>query len=553
MRRTAFLFSTISALSLPMSGMAAAAPSAPLIYEISPRFEADTDALVGIEVTLRFEADASGTATLELPQTSMGREQLWRGLRDIRAEGADITGSGPTRTLKSKPGKEITVRYRVSTTIDHDPTDADGYPATPWIRPSWFFVDGPSSIATVAELPEAPIVLKWSGWPAGFGYASSLERARTTDPRRSVFIGGRDLRIVQSGPIRLAIRGRHAFADAELAADLARILKAERDFFADDVTAPYLVAALGVTTGSSQSFRGTGKDSAFAMVASSGMTLEDLRPLLAHELFHAWNPARLGKPIGPRGYWLSEGFTDFYARRLLWRARLISAAGFANAWNETLRAYSVSPAKTMPGAQAAEAFWTYPEAEKIPYQRGAMLAVLWDWRLRQRGLSLDSILRAQAKAFQARPDSALTDLFIAAMAKAGVDVSEDLARYVDKGMAIELPEDVFAPCGKLESVTAPGFELGFDPVPTSDGLLAIAHMKPGSAAYRAGLRDGMTILQKVWGTNGDATRPYELQMRSTDGGTSTISFLPQGEGVVRYQRLLLDPAAAEKAEVCDFH
>jgi len=540
----------LSAIALLLAGptMAATAPQAPLRYEIAPGPEAD--ALSSIEVTLRFRADPSGVTTLELPDASMGRTQLWRGLRDIRVSGAAISGEGPVRTLTSKPRQQVTVRYRVATTIDHDPTDADGYPATPWIRPSWLFVDGASALATVANRDDVPVTLTWKGWPAGFRSASNLEPTRAVDPGRGVLIAGRDLRIVRSGPLRLAIRGQFPFADADLAGDLSKILKAEREFFADAPAAPYFVAASSVTAGSGQSFSGVGKADAFAMVATSGMTREDLRPLLAHELFHAWNPARLGKPIGPRGYWLSEGFTDFYARRLLRRAGLISPAAFAELWNESLRAYGVSPARTTPGAKAAEAFWTDPFAEKIPYQRGAMLAALWDWRLRQRSLSLDAILRAQAKSFQERPDASLTNLFVAEMAKAGLDVREDLSRHIDEGAAIELPEDVFAPCGKLETVTTPRFELGFEPQPTPDGLLKVAQVKPDAAAYRAGLRDGMTVVRKISGTNGDSTRPYQLLVRSTDGEVQTILFLPQGDGVARYQRLVLNPAGGKAA--CDF-
>jgi predicted metalloprotease with PDZ domain len=548
MRRTAVLLSMAVALSVTIS--AAAMPRASVIYEISPTLEGD--ALTDLAVKLRFQADASGITTLQLPRTSMGQTELWRGLKNMEAEGAEISGDGPTRTLKSKPGREITVRYRVATTIGHEPTDADGYPSTPWIRPSWFFVDGPSFLVTVGERSDARIMLRWSGWPAGFEYASNLEHTQTTDPRHSVFIGGRDLRIVQSGPLRLAIRGQYPFTDAELAADLAKILKAERDFFADDAAAPYLVAASSIETGPSQSFRGTWKDGAFAMVTSASMTREELRPFLAHELFHAWNPARLGVPTGPKDYWFSEGFTDFYARRFLQRARLISSTEFANAWNEMFRAYGASPAKTMPGAQAAKGFWTDPYAEKIPYQRGAMLAALWDWRLRQRGLSLDSVLRAQSEAFRSAPDAGLTELFIGAMNRAGVDIDGDVAKYINEGAAIDLPNDIFAPCGTLETVTAPSFELGFDPVPSSDGTLTATHIKPGAAAYRAGLREGMTIVRKVSGVNGDATRPYELLIRSTDSSIRTVRFLPQGKGVVSYQQLVLDPVSANNRAICDF-
>ena len=537
-----------AAFLLATPAMAAARSQTPLHYEIAPGSE--TGASPSIRVTLRFQADSSGITKLELPRTFMGHMQLWRALQDIQVSGASVRGDSPIRTLKSKPGRRVTVRYRMVTTIDHDPTDADGYAATPWIRPTWFFVDGESAFLTITGREDAPVAITWKGWPAGFRAASNLEPTRVVDPRRSVLIGGRDLRIMRNGPLRLAIRGQFSFADIEMADELNKILKVEREFFADDPAAPYFIAASSVTATTSQSFNGVGKTDAFAMTASTGMTLEDLRPLLAHELFHAWNPARLGRSIGPRGYWISEGFTDFYARRLLRRAGLISPARFAELWNESLRAYGSSSAKTMPGAEADKAFWTDPDAEKIPYQRGAMLAALWDWRLRQRGLNLDTVLRAQAETFRKRPDASLTDLFVAEMARAGLDVREDVARHVDEGAMIELPQDAFAPCGKFETVTAPSFELGFEPEPTSDGSLKVSRIKTSGSAYRAGLRDGMIIVRKISGTSGDATRRYELEVRSTEGVTQTILFLPQGEGVVRYQRLVLDPAAEKSA--CDF-
>lgn len=538
---------SIAAVSLDVTRAAA---HAPLTYTISPRFEAG--ALAGIEVALSFEADQSGLTTLDLPDASMGRARLWHNLRDFTVEGGELDGEGPTRTIRSEPGKIIIVRYVVGGTIDHDPSGADGYPSEPWIRPSWFFVDGPSAIVTIKGREDAPIAFCWGHWPSAYRLASNLEHWKSGDPRQSVLIGGRDLRIVESGPMRLAIRGQFAFDDAELADDLARLLKVERAFFGDDTSAPYLVAASNFTTGSGQQFSGTGKVGAFAMVATPGMTLDAMRPFLAHEIFHAWNPTRLGKTVGPRGYWLSEGLTDFYARRLLQRARLVTPVGFAAAWNEALRAYAASPAKTMPGAQAADAFWTDPHAEKVPYQRGAMLAALWDWRLRQRGSSLDTVLRAQARIAPRRADATLTDLFVEEMARAGVDVRADLDAHVEKGAVIELPEAVFAPCGRLATVNAPNFQLGFEPVADGQGVITITRLRPDSAAHRAGLRDGMVVVRKASGVNGDPAQPYELVVRSTDGAVSTVRFLPQGQGVLRHQQLVLSPQAATHPEVCDF-
>lgn len=545
MRR--FVFGLSASVVLIIASVAAASPQTDVTYEISPVFQAG--ALTEITVALRFHADASGATKLELPSRNMSRSDLWRGLRGLAAEGARLEGDGALRVARSAPGARVTIRYRLVSTLDHEPTDADGYPEAPWIRPDWFFIDSRGALATVLGRDEAMINLAWRNWPAGFPHASSLDGRTKPDPSGGVLVGGRDLRIVRAGPVRLAIRGRQTFDDAALARDLARIVTVERTFFGDDPNGPYFVALVGSAPRAAQAFSGVGKANAFAMVATQDMTLADLRTYLAHEIFHSWNPVRLGNSIGPGGYWLSEGFTDFYARRLMRRADLISSARFADAWNEMFRAYGVSPAKTMTGAEAAKAFWNNSDAEKIPYQRGAMLAALWDWRLRQVGGSLDAVIRAQAQAFRERPDARLTDLFAATMAKAGVDIGADVARHIDRGEVIELPGAVFAPCGALETVTVPSFELGFEPSPGADGLLTIAGMKPDSEAYRAGLRDGMVIVRKISGMNGDSTKPYDLIVRSADG-ERRISFLPRGLGTARYQKLTLDPAAPAKA--CDF-
>lgn len=534
-----------AAFAAPLTAPAAVRDA--VTYEISPVFEGR--ALKAIAVAVRFKADPSGVTRLDLPRRNMSHTGLWRALRGLRAEGASLEGDGPERTVRSKPGASVIVRYEVASALDHEPTEADGYPEAPWIRPDWFYIDSRSAQADVDGRDEASVRLAWRGWPKDFPHASNLDGETRPDATGGVLIGGRDLRIVRQGPLRLAIRGRHAFTDAALASDLARIIGAERAFFGDKPDAPYFVAAASSASGAAQAFSGVGKASAFAMVATDGMTLSDLRPYLAHEIFHAWNPVRLGRPIGPEGYWLSEGFTDFYARRLMRRAGLLTPAQFADAWNEMFRAYGVSPAKTLAGAEAAKAFWSDPDAEKIPYQRGAMLAALWDWRLRQAGGSLDAVIRAQAEAFRQQPDARLTDLFVATMRKAGVDVGADVARYIDRGEAIPLPKDVFAPCGILETVTVPSFDLGFAPTPGADGLLTVAGLKPGGAADRAGLRDGMVIVRKISGVSGDSTRPYDLVVRA-EGGERRVSFLPQGAGTARYQKLTLDPAAPAKA--CDF-
>ncbi|ENZ82383.1 MULTISPECIES: peptidase [Caulobacter] len=537
----------------------AAARTAPVTYTVSPRF--DHGALVALRVRIDLIADASGRARLQLPDHWMGHDRLWRNFRDLTVDGfASIAEDGDSvRVLRATPGGRLTVRYDIPSAIDHEPKDSDpdGSPALPWVRPDWFYALTATALPRIEGHDDAPAQFRWSGWPKGFPVDSSFAgQAKLTvgDMARGQLIGGRGLRTTRAGPLRLVIHGRlDAVPDAVLAQELWTILRAERAFFGDDAGAPYMVAAATIASAGDQSFHGVGLNKAFSLTATPGMTLEDLRPYLAHEFFHEWNPSRLGAPLlEPRRYWFSEGFTDFYMRRLLARERLITPSQFVALWNDMLRAYAASPARRMTGQEAGKAFWTDPMAEKLPYQRGALLAALWDERLRAKGASLDDVLRAQAKTAAARPDVSPIDLFAEEMAKHGVDVAPDIEAYAKRGEPIVLTPTAFAPCADVIEVTVPTFDLGFKPKADASGVLTVTQLRPDTPAARAGLRDGDVIARKRAGTNGDSTQPYELDVRSADGVTRAVSFLPQGAGQISFQKLSLRPEAAANPALCDF-
>lgn len=540
------------ATTLTLAMLAAPAWAAPVAYVVSPVMK-DGD-LTALEVTAAFKADADGETHLSLPNNWMGRSGIWRNLTDLTVEGADsvVEDTPKARVIRSRPGRRLTLRYRVNDTLKRDPVQSDSYPSEPWIRPSWFYVDGVSALITIDGREDDPVSFRWGkAWSKDFKLASNLDDADwDEDARQSVLIGGRDLRVVRAGPVRLAIRGDHAFSDAELSGALEAILRAERGFFGDDREKPFLVTALSLAPQSGASFHGTGKHQAFAMAVTPNMTLEDIRVLLAHEIFHAWNPNRLGQAFGPRGYWFSEGFTDFYARRLMVRERQITPQAFAAAWNETLRDYATSPAIAMPGDEAAGKFWTDPYADKLAYQRGALLAAIWDLKLRRAGSSLDAVLRDQAR--NRDPKATMVRAFVEAAKAKGLDVTADIEAHIDQGRPIRLPADAFAPCATVTDVTAPVFDRGFEPKTDDKGTMTIADLREDSAAHRAGLRNGMVIVERRKGRGGDATTPYELVVREGDGPVRVVTFLPQGTQTERFQQLALTPEAAKAPALCAF-
>ncbi len=539
--------------ALSLAGASPVLAASPVTYTVSPRLSGQD--LAALEIAVAFEADADGETRLELPDASMGHSTLWRNLSNLTVEGADaVVEDGPAvRVVRSRPGRALVLRYTLRGTLDHEPGQSDSYPAEPWVRPSWFYVDGPSAMVTVEGRDDSPVRLRWGQtWPKAFVLASNLEDGGVVDPRRGVLIGGRDLRIIRAGPVRLALRGTFAFTDADLAASLDTILRAERGFFGDALTTPFLVTAQSLKIEDGGTFSGTGKHQAFAMAVTPDMTLDDIRVLLAHEIFHAWNPSRLGQAMGPGGYWFSEGFTDFYARRLLARERLITPQAFVAVWNTTLKAYDVSPVREMPGDEAAAKFWTDPDADQLAYQRGALLAAIWDQRLRASGASLDAVLRAQTVLKTQRPTATMIRTFVDAAEARGLDVTPDIAAHIDQGRLIRLPADAFAPCATTAEVTEPAFDLGFEPKVDDKGVRTVTKLRPASPAALVGLREGTVILEKRKGVSGDSMQPYELVVRDGDGPARTVSFLPQGAGQRTFQRLTLTPEAVTDPGLCDF-
>src|SRR5262249_12485629 len=152
-----------------------------------------------------------------------------------------------------------------------------------------------------------------------------------------------DLRVISrqvgDGTLEVAVAGKWSFADRELVDKIAQVIAIERVFFSDPGPPYFFVAAWQI--GNGPNFGGTGYTHSFDLVMSDGRALdEDLVDVLAHEHFHMWN----GQKIAPEAfeeltYWITEGFTVFYAARLRYRAGMLSLADYARIVSKGVRDY----------------------------------------------------------------------------------------------------------------------------------------------------------------------------------------------------------------------
>jgi predicted metalloprotease with PDZ domain len=244
-------------------------------------------------------------------------------------------------------------------------------------------------------------------------------------------------------------------------------------------------------------------------------------------------------------YWFSEGFADFQTYRSLLRSGVWSLDDFVTMLNEKLAAYAASPAREAPNSRIVSEYWTDAAVKDLPYQRGMLLALIWDARLRQASggrHDLDDVLLAMSDAMRgAEAPPLATELFAATYRRlSGMDLAADYGRLVEKGEAVLLPADLFGTCAEVRTETLPAFDRGYDPDATSAAGNVVTGLRTDAPAYAAGLREGMKIVKREAGQPGDSRVEYVL--RVSDGGAERlIRFMPIGKGEVTRQTVVLAP------------
>lgn len=446
-------------------------------YQLSPVLS-PTGELTALAVELKLHGDADGSTRLQLPERWAAATELWRNVSELQINGAlDVAEDGPSvRVIHAAPNAALTVRYRVVSGYDGAPKSTVGQPFQPIVRPGWFYAFGSTLFAEIEGRQAQPVRFAWSA-PAGFPFASDLQHLQAQPAATleglldSIAVGGREVTVhtLGEGALRIGVAGRYGFSHQDFLSLAEAVLSAHRTFFAEGKARPEdrFVIALSplVRVPGHSSIGGSGVGDAFALSISEDTPLDALRSLLSHEYFHTWNPRRLGGPETAEtefgGKWFSEGFTDFYTQRLLMRTGRYELADFIAAWNRVLLAYATSPVRTAPNQRIVDDYWKDPAVNKLPYQRGQLLAALWDHRMRQAtgdAKDLDDALLAMKARVDAAPAAAraamppAAALFASAYrAAGGPDLGEDLARFVERGEAIELPEDAFGGCVKVKT------------------------------------------------------------------------------------------------------
>lgn len=533
-----------------------AASAQPKAIELSVRSAMEFTNKVAMEVALVFPGEEDGETIVRLPTDWGGQDKLYLALRDLQCDQAEILGGDDPgiRKLKHAPGASITLRYRVVVDENGPQFNGRGNNYCVQFQQGLLFAIGYTWLIQPESIDGQDEAIVKISFPEGVAWASDMEHTKSgrqlvfRDLVESVLIAG-DVRTVEAGGgARLVIRGSiDSRDDAGWKDSFQRIAQAQRGYWksADE---PFLVTILATPPlgPGSISVGGTGLSDSFAFFASSNSEPSRLDQVMAHEMMHTWVPRRIGG-MPPRDeqsdYWLSEGFTDWTSWRVLVRSGFWTPEDFVRAFNENLRDYDQSPVREAPNSEIVAGFWRDRATADLPYRRGMLLATYWDSKVRSATAGqrdFDDVLWHMQE-LAAKNDSNTTAVYLLAQAMqeiAGISIASDIEAFVEKGTAVEFPEDLFGEDCKLIWNERPTFHRGFDIEATMAKGNVISGVVVDGPAYKAGLRDGMLIVERSGGEIGNSQ--VEIVYKVKDGDKLlTMRWLPAGNTIERFRELRL--------------
>ena len=246
----------------------------------------------------------------------------------------------------------------------------------------------------------------------------------------------------------------------------------------------------------------------------------------SHEFFHTWNvkrlrPVELGpwdftRPLATRALWVVEGLTNYYGRMMLHRAGIWDERALLNRLGGTISNVEGSPGTRAMSVEMAS--MTAPfrdgaihrQATNLSntsisyYSKGEIVGLLLDLHIRSRTdgrTSLDDVMRRMYDEFYVNGASdsyylqgsgyRVEDFERVASEVAGIDLDEFFRRYT-RGFETPPYDEILSSVG-----------LGLTRTPSRQpytgglvigGALAVTAVRPDSAAARAGVEQGDTLL-----------------------------------------------------------
>ncbi len=250
---------------------------------------------------------------------------------------------------------------------------------------------------------------------------------------------------------------------------------------------------------------------ASAFADATGTLGDFMVPLMSHEFFHLWNVKRIRPAeLWPYGYraeqytpllWWSEGVTDYYADLTNLRSGLWTPQQFlANAAGDMRTVESApEPWSEEDGSIATWINEVFVNSSQLYYPKGALTGMLLDIALRDatdNAHGLDDVMRALYTRHYERGTGFTTRDLLGLLREFGLPNADDFYHRYINGRD-PLPYQALFPKAGLvvQQRTESTPFLGVSAPLTEHGQWVVQAVTPGTAADRAGLLPGDTLVK----------------------------------------------------------
>ena len=534
------------AACVPSSPPAAPAPRRPDLRYVLELAEV---AAPRLRITVELAAAADGTTTFDLDP--WGRvEQPDEVFQNVTAT-ADgrpvaVTHGAHAWVVHSAPRAELVLRYEVAAGGDPDRLERRYYPL---VRAHLVHLFGNNALVSPHHLDDhrpKQIELRWAGFAAA-GWTTlsshgSAERAVVDLPletfRDAEFLASDRVHVVrrQVGGAALVVAlvdAEWSFSADELADAIGKLMAAEAKLVGEPFPPSFLIDLVPFRVDGS--WEGAALHHAVIAQADPKATLvaHGKRPLalawmFAHELFHTWTGGTIAPAVEDGEKWFTEGFTNFYARRVMVRAGLATLDDYVASLDATLEEYTTSPVRTAPEPAYALA----DERQRaLAYARGDLLALAVDAEIQRASAGtrgLDDVMRELVADAHAGGKIDAAKLLARFARETSPDFVAKLRGVIERGELVTIDPASYAPClrGAMREVVP--FELGFD-FAASVTAKRVVGLRAGSAAAAAGLLEGDELAG--WSFVGhEVDQTVVIKVRRA-GGVRAVAYGPKGPAV----------------------
>lgn len=519
-------------------------PANILSYKIKPVPQNDrTD----LEISVEFKAEKVGALKIKLPTDNFGTPDLHKFVTRFAGEKGTLVTAGENEREKivtaARDGN-VALRY----TISYDPKVMDDFAFAPNTGAKYFHVAGCQWLLHIGddaqkrifriEIIDAPE--NWKFYSSKAANAEKLELETSYNELISAPVGGGEYAHqfrVKTGRVSVFVHGEYDIPRKQIYSSIERIVRLQRRWFDDYSQREFTIAVAprsGVVAGYAPS-------NSFILFVKRDTSAEQLNRIIAHELFHTWLPNKIEivqdkKFSGIRYEWFTEGFTDYFARKILTEAGLMNETRFADSINQDILSVADNPHSSKSYDELVELVKANKydsAAKKLAYFRGALIALDWDARIKKRDKNndLSAFVRELYKLAQKTGGKISEQDFYDLVAAYGIDAKADFEKYIMRGGQIAPDALALGKNYHLSEMEKPSFDPGFS-LDETFKTRKISGVKENGAAYKAGLRDGMEFISvenssrfsNAW----SAEKPLAVSVK-LEGKIRRFEYFPHGQ------------------------